>query len=299
MGDRALHARTALEQVCARGDLERARELYADDFVDHVNALEFRGQEGIARSVALYRAHLPDLRIDVVDQISDGDRVVSRWMLQGTHRGRRVTLPGITISRFANGQIAEDWTVSDNLALLRQLGVRRARARRALRGRPAVTRLAPRATPRMWVLGGSSGGIRNANRSQRSISKPAASISRPVSRARWQPPDRRGQTVASAARWSARSDASRGEATCSKNRSSPPGRTTRCSSASAASTSPTEHSTSEATAASKVAVGERQLLGERVDDADRDRRVPGGRVRRARADAVRARPRPRSSTAAG
>ena len=43
-----------------------ARELYADDFVDHVNALEFRGQEGIAKSVAMYRAIFPDLRIDAV-----------------------------------------------------------------------------------------------------------------------------------------------------------------------------------------------------------------------------------------
>jgi steroid delta-isomerase-like uncharacterized protein len=123
--DRAVHARTALEEVCARGDLERARELYAPDFVDHVNALEFHGQEGIARSVAMYRALFPDLRIDVVDQISEGDRVVSRWTLQGTHRGRRVALPGITISRFHDGQIAEDWTVSDNLTLLRQVGLRR------------------------------------------------------------------------------------------------------------------------------------------------------------------------------
>jgi hypothetical protein len=53
MHDRALHARTALEQVC---DVDRARELYATDFIDHVNALEFRGQDGIARSVAMYRA---------------------------------------------------------------------------------------------------------------------------------------------------------------------------------------------------------------------------------------------------
>jgi hypothetical protein len=52
--DELTHARTALEQVCARGDLERARELYADDFLDHVNALDFRGQEGIAKSVAMY-----------------------------------------------------------------------------------------------------------------------------------------------------------------------------------------------------------------------------------------------------
>jgi predicted ester cyclase len=123
--DLAVHARVALEEVCARGDLDRARELYAHDFIDHVNALEFRGQEGIARSVAMYRALFSDLRIDVVDQISEGDQVVSRWRLQGTHRGRRVTLPGVTISRFENGQIAEDWTVSDNLTLIRQVGLLR------------------------------------------------------------------------------------------------------------------------------------------------------------------------------
>jgi predicted ester cyclase len=125
MADQPQRARTALEEVCARGDLNRARELYATDFVDHVNALEFHGHDGIARSVAMYRALFPDLRIEVLDQISEGHRVVSRWMLHGTHRGRRVTLPGITISRFQDGRIAEDWTVSDNLTLLRRLGLRR------------------------------------------------------------------------------------------------------------------------------------------------------------------------------
>jgi hypothetical protein len=59
----AEHARAALEEVCARGDLARARELYANDFVDHVNALDFHGQEGIAKSVALYRTVFPDLEI--------------------------------------------------------------------------------------------------------------------------------------------------------------------------------------------------------------------------------------------
>ena len=53
MDDRLLQARTALEEVCTRGDLARASELYAPDFVDHVNPLEFHGQAGIAESVAL------------------------------------------------------------------------------------------------------------------------------------------------------------------------------------------------------------------------------------------------------
>ena len=47
--------------------------------------------------------------IRVLAQHTDGDSVTSRWSLHGTHRGRRVTLPGITISRFENGKIAEHW----------------------------------------------------------------------------------------------------------------------------------------------------------------------------------------------
>jgi predicted ester cyclase len=119
-------AQRALERVCARGDFEAARELYSPNFVDHVNRLEFRGHEGILESVGLYRALFPDLRIEVDGQVSEGDLVTSRWTMHGTHRGRRVTLTGITISRFEKGKIAEDWTASDNLDLLRQLGLRRA-----------------------------------------------------------------------------------------------------------------------------------------------------------------------------
>jgi predicted ester cyclase len=138
MDDRRTHARTALEQVCARGDLARARELYAEDFIDHVNTLEFHGQHRMTESVALYRTISSDLEIRVLDQVSDGDRVTSRWTLRGTHKRRAVTLPGITISRFENNRIAEDWTVSDNLALLRQLGRRRGLA---LAARYAIGRL--------------------------------------------------------------------------------------------------------------------------------------------------------------
>ena len=40
----------------ARGDLTIAQECYAADFVDHVNALDLHGHEGIRRSTDLYRA---------------------------------------------------------------------------------------------------------------------------------------------------------------------------------------------------------------------------------------------------
>jgi len=51
--------------------------------------------------------------------------VVSRWVAEGHNRGRPVQLWGITISQIADGEIVEDWSASDNLDVLRQLGVRR------------------------------------------------------------------------------------------------------------------------------------------------------------------------------
>jgi predicted ester cyclase len=115
--------RKALEQVCARGDIELAQECYAPDFVDHVNALDFHGHDGIRRSTRLYRALFDDLGIRVVDQITEGDRVVSRWVMTGSNRGRPAELSGITISRMEAGRIVEDWTALDSLELLRQLGL--------------------------------------------------------------------------------------------------------------------------------------------------------------------------------
>jgi ketosteroid isomerase-like protein len=119
-------ARTALERVCSRADFGLAPECYAEDFVDHVNRLEFRGLEGVRRSTALYQALFDELRIEVVDQVAEGDKVSSRWLMRGSNRGREVALTGITISRLRDGRIVEDWSATDPMDLLRGLGVVRA-----------------------------------------------------------------------------------------------------------------------------------------------------------------------------
>jgi predicted ester cyclase len=118
----AEHAREAIESVCA-GDLSRVGEFYDPDFHDHVNAMEFHGHDGVRQSVSLYRRLFADLRFEVDEQLTEGDRVASRWTLHGTNRGREVELSGITISRIADGRIVEDRASSDSVELLRQLGV--------------------------------------------------------------------------------------------------------------------------------------------------------------------------------
>ena len=116
-------ARRALEEVCSGRDLAGIEQVYSARFVDHVNALEYHGTEGARRSVALYLKLFPDLRFQVDEQVTEGNRVASRWTLHGTHRGRRVQLRGIVISHFEDGKIVEDWAASDTMELARQLGV--------------------------------------------------------------------------------------------------------------------------------------------------------------------------------
>jgi predicted ester cyclase len=134
-------ARTALEQVCARGDMILAPRCYAEDFVDHVGRMKFRGLDGVRRSTELYRMLFDDLAFEVVDQVAEGDRVASRWVLTGSNRGRPIRLWGITISRLHEGRIVEDWSAFDGSELLRALGMWRTvlaapRLLRPLLGKP-------------------------------------------------------------------------------------------------------------------------------------------------------------------
>jgi predicted ester cyclase len=116
-------ARYAIEEVCSGrkpGDLERC---YAANFVDHVNSMEFHGHEGARKSVALYQRLFDDLRFSTEQQVTEGDRVATHWRLRGTHRGRDVEVSGITISRFEDGKIVEDWGYSDSIEIAKQLGL--------------------------------------------------------------------------------------------------------------------------------------------------------------------------------
>jgi len=134
------NAKQALERVCSGRALEEAPHYYAPSFVDHVNGLAFHGLPGIERSVKAYRALLRDLVIRVEDQLVESDRVASRFVVEGTCYGRRVQFGGVTISRFENGLIVEDWSVIDTAGMIRQAGI----ARTLLLGISALYRLGSR-----------------------------------------------------------------------------------------------------------------------------------------------------------
>jgi predicted ester cyclase len=89
------------------------------------------GPQAFLDYYAAIRAAVPDARYEVDDLIAQGDRVVVRWRLRGTHvgefrgiapTGRAITLKGIAIYRVADGKLMERWVVSDLHNLLEEIG---------------------------------------------------------------------------------------------------------------------------------------------------------------------------------
>jgi steroid delta-isomerase-like uncharacterized protein len=78
----------------------------------------------------LHLAAFPDLRITTDDIIAEGDKVVARWTATGTHlgelmgipaSGRQISFAGMTVHRFADGKIAENWWTYDALGMMQQI----------------------------------------------------------------------------------------------------------------------------------------------------------------------------------
>jgi steroid delta-isomerase-like uncharacterized protein len=93
--------------------------------------LEVTGAKALEEVFARLRHAFPDLYVTVEDVITEGDKVVSRNTVTGTHRGeymglpptgRSITYNEIFIFRFTGGRIAETWGVVDVFSQLRQLG---------------------------------------------------------------------------------------------------------------------------------------------------------------------------------
>jgi steroid delta-isomerase-like uncharacterized protein len=108
-------------------------EVYAADVVWHEPDQEVQGIEEAKQFIGMFNTAFPDMSATVEDVIAEGDRVVTRVTLRGTHQGeteefgpptgRQVEGQGITIQRIEGGKIVEEWNSWDNLSLMQQLGL--------------------------------------------------------------------------------------------------------------------------------------------------------------------------------
>src|SRR5215831_311068 len=87
-------ARGALEHVCSGACLQDIAQYYSPNFRDHVNGADLSGFSGIEQSVSRYRRLLSNLTITVQDHMSEGDRVMCRFIVAGEVYGRSVSFAG-------------------------------------------------------------------------------------------------------------------------------------------------------------------------------------------------------------
>jgi predicted SnoaL-like aldol condensation-catalyzing enzyme len=120
------------EDVLNGRDVNVLNEIVAEDYLDHA---AFPGQEpgrqGVKWRISYLLAAL-DPFWTAHDFIAEGDLVVARWSLSGTHRGeflgvqptgKEFTLKVIEMYRVKDEKMAEHWNVVDMFGLYQQLGL--------------------------------------------------------------------------------------------------------------------------------------------------------------------------------
>ncbi len=119
-------------EVFGAGDETAFRELVAPDFVNRTAPPgTAAGPEGLLHMINhVLRAAFPDLRVEIHDQIAEGEKVTTRKTLRGTHRGplmgipatgREVAIEVIDIVRVRDGRYVEHWGINTLSVVLAQL----------------------------------------------------------------------------------------------------------------------------------------------------------------------------------
>ena len=120
-----------IDEVLNKKNLAAMDEIVAEDFIEHV---PFPGQgpgrAGLRDAISALANAFPDMMWTVDEQISEGDKVVTRFTLTGTHQGDFAGVPatgksiivwGVVIDVVRDGLFAESRIILDFPTLMRQL----------------------------------------------------------------------------------------------------------------------------------------------------------------------------------
>jgi len=113
----------------SKGNFDALHEIVSESYVHHPEG--FRGVDGLTEMVEGYRRALPNIRVKIEHQFTEGDYVATRTTIRGRHEGelmgtpptgREVAFSCLTISRCRDGKIEEEWELADTVSLLQQIG---------------------------------------------------------------------------------------------------------------------------------------------------------------------------------
>ena len=126
-------AQEMYDAIAGGRDIDSAIEKYvAPDFVEHepTPGLEASGADAPREMFKMMHAAFPDFDIDVHEVLQDGDKVVVRCTMAGTHEGEFMGIPAtgnrfavdvIDILQFRDDKMTAHWGVMDMAAMMEQL----------------------------------------------------------------------------------------------------------------------------------------------------------------------------------
>ncbi|MEW6532741.1 MAG: ester cyclase [Thermodesulfobacteriota bacterium] len=125
--------RLAFEKGCNQQDIEGSLELISEAYMLHdPSQPDFPGgRDAFKEMCGSFMESIRDASCTIEDQVAEGDRVVTRFTFSGCqtkdlpdipNKGGCFNVSGITISRVADGKIAEEWMTMDELGMRKQLG---------------------------------------------------------------------------------------------------------------------------------------------------------------------------------
>lgn len=114
-------------------DIMIVDEFFTANWVFHFpGGEELHGPGELKQLLTLTFTAYPDLQYKIEDIIAEGDKIVARFTVRGTHKGdmmgiaptgKQITGTGIAIYRLVEGKFVETWTIEDQLGVMQQLGI--------------------------------------------------------------------------------------------------------------------------------------------------------------------------------
>lgn len=124
--------RRYIEEVVNTGNVDKLPAFISADYVEiYQNTMHPIGPEGAREHVLGVRSAFPDLEVTVEQQIGEGDWVVSRITVRGTHRGewlgmaptgKTLEFTGVNIDKVIDGRIVEHGGAANLYAPLLEAG---------------------------------------------------------------------------------------------------------------------------------------------------------------------------------
>jgi steroid delta-isomerase-like uncharacterized protein len=120
------------DEVLSQGNVGKVDDLVTDDVIDHE---PFPGQpdgiDGVRQFVGMMSTAFSDLKATIGPSLESGDLASAHVTITGRHTGEFMGVPAsdkefeieaIDIIRVEDGKCAEHWGVTDNMALMQQIG---------------------------------------------------------------------------------------------------------------------------------------------------------------------------------